>query len=159
MPFLILKVRFFLMTLRKLTQRISRSLISFVLGFRASHFRSPESEEVSKIQEVLSSSKLQKFLKKGSLNIFFLKMFPDCLVITKGKHSLQSCERWMNWGMVLNGKCLTAQISLSPNPEKECTLSDIVISDAPEKYYLSQSATHRLLSKSLEEIKDKECTT
>ena len=145
MPFLILKVRFFLMTLRKLTQRISRSLISFVLGFRVSHFQSPENEEVSKIQEVLSSSKLQKLLKKGSLNIFFLKMFPDCLVITKGKHSLQSCERWMNWGMVLNGKCLTADI-MYPKTGSACSLSDILEDSVDDKYFLSQRAIDRLMS-------------
>ena len=60
--------------------------------------------------------------------------------------------------MVLNGNCLTAQISLSPNPERECSLSDIVMRDVPEKYYLSESATLRLLGKSFREVRDKEAT-
>ena len=45
--------------------------------------------------------------------------------------------RWTDWGMVWNGKCLTAKISESPNPEKGCTLSDILMKDAEEKYFLS----------------------
>ena len=149
----------FLVMQRKLIQRISPTLISFVRDFHVSHFQSPENEAVSKIQEELCSSKLPEFFKKSSLNIFSLKMFPACFRITKGKHSLQSSVRWMNWGMVSNGKCLTAQISLSPNPERECFLSDIVMEDVPEKYYLSPSATVKLLSKSLEEVKGKESTT
>lgn len=124
--------------------------------FRKSLFYSPEFEDKGKIiQDILYT--MQDRVRKFKFYEEELSIVTD--VEEKGKHSLQSCERWMNWGMVLNGKCLTAQISLFPNPEKECTLSDIVISDAPEKYYLSQSATHSLLSKSLEEIKDKECTT
>ena len=35
----------------------------------------------------------------------------------------------------------------------------VVISDVPDKYYLSQSATLKLLGRSLEEVKDKESTT
>jgi len=32
--------------------------------------------------------------------------------------------RLMNWGMTVNGKCLTAKISVSPRIGKECSLSD-----------------------------------
>jgi hypothetical protein len=38
-------------------------------------------------------------------------------------------------------------------------LSDIVMNDVPDKYYLSQSATLKLLGKSLGEVRDKESTT
>ena len=92
-------------------------------------------------------------------NIFYLKMFPVCLTMTKGGLLRKSSLRYQTWGMVSNGRCLTARISVFPKPGKECTLSDILTKDVPEKYYLSQSATLRLLSKSLAEIRDKECTT
>lgn len=89
---------------------------------------------------------------------FYLKMFPVCLTMTKGGLLRKSSLRYQTWGMVSNGRCLTARISVFPKPGKECTLSDILTKDVPEKYYLSQSATLRLLNKSLAEIRDKECT-
>ena len=96
--------------------------------------------------------------EKSDLNIFYLKMFPVCLTMTKGGLLRKSSLRYQTWGMVSNGRCLTARISVFPKPGKECTLSDILTKDVPEKYYLSQSATLRLLNKSLAEIRDKECT-
>ena len=61
-----------------------------------------------------------------------------------------SSVRWMSWGTMSHGKSLTARISVSPNPESACILSDILESDVPEKYYLSQTQMQRLLSNSLE---------
>lgn len=49
-----------------------------------------------------------------------------------------------------HGKSLTARISVSPNPESACILSDILEKDVPEKYFLSQTQMQRLLSNSLE---------
>ncbi|EKC78875.1 DNA modification methyltransferase, partial [human gut metagenome] len=49
---------------------------------------------------------------------------------------------------VWNGRCSTARISESPNPEKGCTLSDILIKDAEEKYFLSPKQQAHLLYKS-----------
>ena len=59
-----------------------------------------------------------------------------------------SSMRWTDWGMVWNGRCLTAKISASPNPAKGCTLSDILMKDAGEKYFLSPKQQERLLCKS-----------
>ena len=36
--------------------------------------------------------------------------------------------------MVWNGRCLTAGISASPNPERGCSLSAILMKDAGKKY-------------------------
>ena len=141
---------------RKSIRSFFRNLISFARDFPVSRSQSQENEVVSKIQEELSSSRLPECLKQSNLHIFCLRMFPDCLTITKGRPSKQSSARWMNWGMVSNGRCLTARISLSPKPERECMLSDIVMNDVPDKYYLSQSATLKLLGKSLGEVRDKE---
>ena len=55
-----------------------------------------------------------------------------------------------------NGKCLTARISESLSPEKECILSDILMKDVPEKYYLSPEQTRRLLFKSSQAAKGAE---
>ena len=56
-----------------------------------------------------------------------------------------SSMRWTDWGMVWNGKCLTAKISASLNPAAGCTLSAILTPDVPEKYFLSPRQQAQLL--------------
>ena len=69
-----------------------------------------------------------------------------------------SSMRWTDGGMVWNGRCLTAKISESPNPEKGCTLSDILMSDAGEKYFLSPEQQEHLLYKSIPGRRESEST-
>ena len=108
--------------------------------------------------EVLSSLKLPDWLKQGSLRICCLKMFPQFYSMTRGGHLQPSSPRFMNWGMVSNGLCLTARII--PRSQGEgSSLSDILISDAPAKYFLSPEQTERLLYKSLADRRDRGSTT
>ena len=109
--------------------------------------------------EGLSSLKLPDWLKPGDLRICCLKMFPACSRMTKGGHLLSSSPRWMTWGIMSNGLCLTAPISMSPSPENGCSLSAILIPDAPEKYFLSLEQTEKLLYKSSEGRRDRESMT
>ena len=53
---------------------------------------------------------------------------------------------------------LTARISESPKQGNGCILSDILISDVPEKYYLSQKQMEQLLYKSMLANREKEST-
>ena len=53
--------------------------------------------------------------------------------MTKAGRFTPSSVRYLSWGTVWNGKCLTARILESPNPENGCILSDILIEDVPEK--------------------------
>ena len=78
----------------------------------------------------------------------FLKTYPACLTLTEAGRLRPSSIRWMDWGMVWNGRCLTAKISASLNPARGCTLSDILMKSAEEKYFLSPKQQERLLSKS-----------
>lgn len=59
----------------------------------------------------------------------------------------QSSTRWTDWGMLSNGNVLTAKISASPSQETACTLSDILMSDVEEKYFLSPKQQENLLFK------------
>ena len=59
-----------------------------------------------------------------------------------------SSPHWMSWGTMSNGLCLTQNILESRNPGSGCSLSAILIPDAPEKYFLSPAAMERLLYKS-----------
>ena len=69
-----------------------------------------------------------------------------------------SSARFLNWGIMSHGKCVTAKISVFPRPEKECILSDFLEKDAPEKYFLSERQMERLLSKLSPDVKETEST-
>ena len=58
-----------------------------------------------------------------------------------------------------NGLCLTQNILEFPNQGNGCSLSAILIPDAPEKYFLSLEQMEKLLYKSLEGRRDTGSTT
>lgn len=58
-----------------------------------------------------------------------------------------------------NGLCLTANVLESRNQDEGCSLSDILIPDAPEKYFLSSEQTEKLLYKSSEAHRAQESMT
>ena len=109
------------------------------------------------MREVLCSLKLPDWLVSESLSIFYLKTYPACLIMIRGKPFLKSSARFQNYGIMSNGMCLTARISESPNQENGYLLSDFLIADVQEKYFLSETATAKILNKLLEEVKDREC--
>ena len=136
------------MTQEQSNQNECQILIYSVQDFLARHSLSPESGKDLQMQEEPSFSRLPGFLKLKDPSILSLKMFPVCFRMTRGGHFAPSSVRFRNWGTMSNGKCLTARILESPNPENGCILSDILIEDVPEKYYLSQKQMERLLYKS-----------
>ena len=135
-----------------------QTLIFCVQDFLARHSLSPESGKDLQMPEELCSSRLPDWLQTSDLRISSLKMFPDCFRMTKAGRFTPSSVRYLSWGTVWNGKCLTARILESPNPENGCILSDILIEDVPEKYYLSQQQMESLLYKSEQAARGKECT-
>lgn len=91
-------------------------------------------------------------------NICCLKMYPACYLMTEGGRLRRSSTRWTDWGMVWNGNVLTAKISAFPNQETACTLSDILMSDVEEKYFLSPKQQEVLLFKPTAVTKENEST-
>ena len=85
-------------------------------------------------------------------------MYPACYLMTEGGHLRRSLTRWTDWGMVWNGNVLTAKISAFPSQETACTLSDILMSDVEEKYFLSPKQQEVLLYKPTAGIKENEST-
>lgn len=104
-----------------------------------------ELEEVLKIQEELSSLKSQGSLLFSDLNFFFLKTSKGSSTTTKETPLKQSSERLMNWGMMWNGKCLTAKILESHKIGSECSLSDILEDNVPETFFLSAEKVSQLV--------------
>ena len=146
------------MTQEQSNQNECQILIYSVQDFLARHSLSPESGKDLQMPEELCSSRLPDWLQTSDLRISSLKMFPDCFRMTKAGRFTPSSVRYLSWGTVWNGKCLTARILESPNPENGCILSDILISDVPEKYYLNQKQMEQLLFKYGQEVRGKEST-
>ena len=114
----------------------------------ARHFLTLAKDGALPTPEALSSLKLPVWLKSSGLGICYLKMFPEFWAMTMGKPLRLSSPHWMSWGTMSNGLCLTQNILESRNPGSGCSLSAILIRDAPEKYFLSPAAMERLLYKS-----------
>lgn len=100
--------------------------------------QSREQEKDLTIQEERCFLRLLELLPLKNLSISTAKMFPVCLTMTQAKHLKPSSVHWMSWSMMCAGRYLTAKISEFPNHEIECSLSDILEDNVPEKYYLSR---------------------
>jgi len=74
------------------------------------------------MQEVLSSLKLPAWLKPDGLRIFCSKMFQDCLTMTAAGRLRPSSPRFLTWGTMSNGLCLTANILESPQSRRRVFL-------------------------------------
>ncbi len=84
----------------------------------------------------------------------FVEYARSCIVIQRGSVRRIARKRFGE-GFIGEG-IVWLVISVFPNPERECILSDILEKDAPEKYYLSQSQMERLLWKLSPERKETE---
>ena len=147
-----------MMTQEKSTQTSFLISTLYAEDSLAKAFRSLENGKDSAIPEELSSLRSPGLPPLKNLSICSLKMFPDSYHITKAGRLRPSLVRWMNWGTMSYGKCLTAQILVYPNPEKECILSDFIEKSVPEKYCLSRTQIQKLLYNAYPDERAAECT-
>ena len=97
-------------------------------------FQSLESEGDLKMPGERFSLRSLGLPELKDLSICSLKTFPDCYLTTAAGRLRPSSVRFRNWGTMSHGRFLTAQISVFPNPEKECFLSAVLEKNAPERY-------------------------
>lgn len=71
------------------------------------------------------------------------RMSSVCYRMTAAGRLIPSSPRLLKWGIISNGWCLTANTLESPNSEGGCILSDILIRDVPERYFLSVAAMRK----------------
>ncbi|ARU13200.1 DNA methyltransferase [Streptococcus phage P0095] len=121
---------------RKKSKKSDKSMLS-AQDFRVSLSALLVQDEVLKIQTELSSLKSQGSLPFSNLSIYSSRTSRGLLAMIKGTPLRQSSDHWMSWGMMSNGKCLTARILESPKTENECSLSDILEEQVEDKYFLS----------------------
>ena len=91
---------------------------------------------------------LARVVKEKRPPYLFLKTCLDSFRMTEAGRLVSSSPRFMTWGIMSNGLCLTANILESLNQDGGCSLSDILIPDAPEKYFLSLEQMQKLLYRS-----------
>jgi len=115
-----------------------RNTISSVRDFLARVSALLESGEDLKILEAHSSLKYAESYGLKDLAIYSLKMSKACSPTMMATPLKPLSERWMNWGMTVNGKCLTARITESHKTGKGCSLSDILEENPDQKYFLSE---------------------
>ena len=110
----------------------------------------------------------QKSIKEGTRSGLFyeiMRLLDECeenkpqwimcenvknlLSIDGGAGSSLLLVKWPKEGTVLSGKCTIPKITESRKTVNVCILSDIMETEVPEVYYLSQEKTQQLLNKSL----------
>lgn len=129
-----------------------------VQDFLAKAFQWLASGSASLIQEALSSLRLPVSLKRNGLHFYFWKMSSACYRMTAAGRLIPSSPRLLKWGIISNGVCLTANISESRSSEGGCSLSDIVMEDVPDKYFLSTAAMRKISSNLSPDRRGKEST-
>ena len=147
-----------------MTQEQSTPMKSLILTFlsavsRASPSALPEQEGLSTIHGELSSLSFPEYLKRNTLHISSLKMYPRSARFAKGAFLPRSSVSYLDWGICANGNVLTARLTF-PKQESACSLSDILIPDVPEKYYLSREKAEKLFPNSqIISLRESESTT
>ena len=115
-------------------------------GFPCQAFQLRENGKDFPILEVLYSLK-----SLGSPLFSNLSFIPEnvrgLLNHEGGLRSRQSSERWMDWGMMWNGKCLTQRPTF-PKAASGFSLSDILETYVPNKYFLSLNRLQHLIKTS-----------
>jgi len=132
----------------KSTHQASLTSICSVEDSPASLFRLLENGRVSRILEVLFSLNSVVSPKRKDLDCFSLKTSKDSLTTIRGRPLERSSVRFLNWGMMSNGRCVTVRTSVSRRTGNGCSLSDILEPNeyVDEKYFLSEKAIKGIMN-------------
>ncbi len=120
-------------------------------GQQASHAKTSRSraqglEPGSKVKEQASSSHSSSSSKNTFPVSWFLKTSQVYSIPTEEEILQSSYGKWPNSGILLDGECLTANISESPSLVKECMLWQVVeTGKIHSKYFLSPNAATGIL--------------
>ena len=147
-----------------MTQEQSTPMKSLILTFLSEVSRASPSvlqgqERLSMIHGELSSLSFPEYLKRNTLHISSLRMYPRSARFAKAGFLPRSSVSYLDWGICANGNVLTARLTF-PKQESACSLSDILIPDVPEKYYLSREKAEKLFPNSqIISLRESESTT
>lgn len=118
-------------TSMKSTQKQYRTTNSWSEDFPVNHLVSLVANAALMTPEERFSSLSPVSSEQKGRDASFLKTSKEFSPMILEKLFSQSSVRWMNWGMMSNGECLTLKISECPKTEKESTLLDILEKNMP----------------------------
>ena len=102
---------------------------------------------------------LSRILEAKHPAYFIFENVPRSARFAKGAFLPRSSVSYLDWGICANGNVLTARLTF-PKQESACSLSDILIPDVPEKYYLSREKAEKLFPNSqIISLRESESTT
>ena len=101
---------------------------------------------------------IARLLKAKRPQYFILENVPGLLSHDKGRTFCTILSTLSQLGYHVEWKVLNSKDFGVPKQGNGCILSDILISDVPEKYYLNQKQMEQLLFKSGQEVRGKEST-
>lgn len=81
---------------------------------------------------------VMRLAKERKPSILFAENVAGLLNHEGGVHSESFYPQWRNWGILSNGKCLTANIMDCHKTGKECLLLDILEKPTREEFFLSK---------------------
>ena len=128
-----------------LDPRHSRCSISSLAGFLVSLFQRLESAEGLPTPEDISFLRSPASSDIRDLTYCYLRTSRGFSITSEGLRLLSSSVPFKSWGMISNGKCLTAKITECPRTENACSLSDILEENPDPKYFPSATTVHRCL--------------
>lgn len=98
---------------------------------------------------------IARILEAKRPSYFILENVPGLLSHDKGRTFCTILSTLSELGYHVEWKVLNSKDFGVPKQENGCILSDILISDVPEKYYLNQKQMEQLLFKSGQEVREK----
>jgi hypothetical protein len=133
-------------TFEQLERLILRKLTASRPASHARMSRSRGAEPDSKASALALFMSLRESCKNFDPLGLCSRMFPDYFLPTKEETLRKSSGfSWSSAGMGFHGVCSTADISTWPSDGKECSLSDVLESHVPQRFFLSPRAARGIL--------------
>lgn len=136
-------------TSEQLTLLPYQNTTSSVRDFLARVFLMLESGEDSQILEAHSSLRYAECYGLNNLTMYSLKISKKFSGMITLKPFIPSLHRFQNWGSIVNGKCLTANVRVYPKIETGCSLLELLETNPSDKYYLSSIQQERVIAHTL----------
>ena len=122
-----------------------RQLTLFAAGSHAKTYQLPESARAWLESEADFGSSSIAFLQSLGQDGLLSRTSPACYPHQQGQTLPSSFAGWSNSGMACAGGYLMLSTSEYPSDAAVCSLSDILETDVPRKYYLSARAARGIL--------------
>ena len=126
-------------------------LESLIAGFHAAAVEAETGlwdvfELAMRTSDTLSHLRALDWLKPDTPHIWSLGNSPECRrAVRDGSLKPAAVPRMGTWGIAQGGWCLTQMVKPEPGVGEGCSLAEILVPDAPERYFLPEKQVAKLL--------------